>query len=487
MQKKYYITTPLYYVNSSPHIGHAYTTMAADILERHFMAKGMPVFMQTGTDEHGSNIEKTANEKNVPPKQWCDEVSGEFRKLWETLGIKYDYFIRTTDKMHEEAVQAVFEKLIASGDIYLGSYEGLYCKSCEAFYTESELIEGKCPVHKRNVEAVKEESYFFRLSKYEKPLLEYYEKHPDFLAPSYRAKELINFVKAGLTDLSVSRTKVAWGIPVKSNPKHTVYVWFDALLNYITGRGYTPGNISPEFNEYWPADVHLVGKEIFRFHGVIWPAMLMALGLELPKQVYAHGWWTVNGEKMSKSTGNFIKAEDVVAEYGLDSLRYFTFREVTFGQDGDFSMEAFRRRYNSDLANDLGNLFSRIINLVNKNIDERLTEDSSSPLYSQFAALTAKIDKSIETMQFSDALETIWGAISDLNKIVAEKKPWEMAKKCPEQLPGFLNEMVWCLRLIAGWIEPFMPNTAAAMKKHLGQHKAVAEGEKIAPLFPRKQ
>ena len=487
MQKKYYITTPLYYVNSSPHIGHAYTTMAADILERHFKAKDMPVFMQTGTDEHGSNIEKTANEKNVPPKQWCDEVSNQFRQLWETLGIKYDYFIRTTDKLHEEAVQAVFEKLIASGDIYLGSYEGLYCKSCEAFYTESELIEGKCPVHKRNVEAVKEESYFFRLSKYEKPLLEYYEKHPDFLAPSYRARELINFVKAGLTDLSVSRTKVAWGIPVKSNPKHTVYVWFDALLNYITGRGYSPDNVSPEFKEYWPADVHLVGKEIFRFHGVIWPAMLMALGLELPKKVYAHGWWTVNGEKMSKSTGNFIKAEDVVAEYGLDSLRYFTFREVTFGQDGDFSMEAFRRRYNSDLANDLGNLFSRVINLVNKNIDERLPEDPSSKLYSQFAALTAKIDSSIEDMQFSDALETIWGAISDLNKIVAEKKPWEMAKKCPEELPGFLNEMVWCLRLIAGWIDPFMPNTAEAMKKHLGTRKAVAEGEKIAPLFPRKQ
>ena len=486
MQKKYYLTTPLYYVNSNPHIGHAYTTMAADILARHLRATQRPVFLQTGTDEHGSNIEKTAAEKNIPPKQWCDDISDNFRTLWKTLGINYDYFIRTTDKQHEEAVQAVFEKLIKTGDIYKSEYEGLYCKSCEAFYTESELQDGKCPVHHRPVEAIKEESYFFRLSKYQDALLKYYEEHPDFLSPSYRAREIINFVKAGLTDLSVSRTKVAWGIQVKSDPAHTVYVWFDALLNYITGRGYNPDHISEEFKEYWPADLHLVGKEIFRFHGVIWPAMLMALGLELPKKVYAHGWWTVNGDKMSKSTGNFIRAEDVVADYGLDAFRYFTFREVTFGQDGDFSMEAFRRRYNSDLANDLGNLFSRIINLVNRNLDERLPEDPSSKTYAEFAALTDKINRSIEDLQFSDALETIWNAISTLNKIVAEKKPWEMAKKAPEALPGFLNEMVWCLRLIAGWIEPFMPATSASMKVHLGAKKAVSEGEKIQPLFPRK-
>lgn len=487
MQKKYYITTPLYYVNSNPHIGHAYTTMAADILARHLRAKNISVYMQTGTDEHGSNIEKTALDKKVPPQQWCDEISGHFKALWKTLGINYDYFIRTTDKEHVEAVQAVFEKLINTGDIYLGSYEGLYCKSCEAFYTESELQEGLCPVHHRPVEAVKEESYFFKLSKYQDALLKYYEEHPNFLAPSYRAKELINFVKAGLTDLSVSRTKVAWGIPVKSNPKHTVYVWFDALLNYITGVGYNPEHINEQFNERWPADVHLVGKEIFRFHGVIWPAMLMALGVELPKKVYAHGWWTVNGDKMSKSTGNFIKAEDVVAEYGLDALRYFTFREVTFGQDGDFSMEAFRRRYNSDLANDLGNLFSRLINLINKNLTERLPENKEAKVYASFADLTAKIDKSIEELQFAETLETIWNAISNLNKIVAEKKPWEMAKSAPEQLPIFLNEMLWCLRLMSKWIAPFMPATAEAMAKHLGNTKVIADGEKIQPLFPRKQ
>ena len=486
MKKKYYITTPLYYVNSDPHIGHAYTTMAADILARHLRMKKREAFLQTGTDEHGSNIEKTAIEKNIPPKQWCDEISSHFRILWETLGIKYDYFIRTTDSLHEQAVQAVFEKLIKSGDIYKGEYEGLYCKSCEAFYTESELQDGKCPIHHKPVDALKEESYFFRLSKYQDQLLKYYEEHPDFLAPSYRAKELVNFVKSGLTDLSVSRTKVNWGIPVKSDPKHTIYVWFDALLNYITGRGYNPEHISADFNEYWPADVHLVGKEIFRFHGVIWPAMLMALGLDLPKQVYAHGWWTVNGDKMSKSTGNFIKAENVVAEYGLDAIRYFTFREVTFGQDGDFSMEAFKRRYNSDLANDLGNLFSRIINMANKNLNERLPEDPSSKIYAEFAALTGKIDNSIETLQFSDALETIWTAISGLNKIVADRKPWEMAKKDPEALPGFLNELIWCLRLIASWIEPFMPSTAEAMKIHLGAKKAIADGEKVKPLFPRK-
>ena len=484
--KKYYITTPLYYVNSRPHIGHAYTTMAADILTRYLRSKGEEVYFQTGTDEHGTNIEKTARKQNIPPKQWCDEVSADFRGLWNTLNIKYDYFIRTTDEDHQKRVQAVFEKLIKSGDIYLGSYEGLYCDSCENFFDESELKDGCCPIHGRPVSKVKEESYFFRLSKYEQPLLRYYEEHPDFLAPSYRARELVNFVKQGLKDLSVSRTKVSWGIPILSNPHHTIYVWFDALLNYITGLGYdAEGGSADKFREIWPADVQLVGKEIFRFHGVIWPAMLMALGVELPKKVYAHGWWTMNGEKMSKSKGNFIKAEDIVAQYGLDPLRYFSFREITFGQDGDFSMEAFRRRYNADLANDLGNLFSRVISIARKNLNGRAAEKAEGEELKKLTDLAPKIDKAMRTLQFSEALDYIWQGISGLNKFTDAKKPWELAKKDKAALKVFMDEILACLDIIAGWINPFMPGTAEKMKNILLLEPN--DGGKIPPLFPRLQ
>ena len=492
MTKKYfYITTPLYYVNDKPHVGHAYTTLAADVLARHLRAAGKDVYFQTGTDEHGANIEKIAREKNIEPKTWCREISADFRNLWKTLDISYDHFIRTTDQDHERRVQAAFERLIETGDIYPGSYSGLYCRSCECFMDEGELVNGNCPTHGKPPERVNEDTYFFKLSKYQGPLLEHYAKNPDFLAPRHRAQEIINFAKSGLTDISVSRTKVSWGVKVPSNPAHTVYVWFDALLNYATGVGYHPQSPDPVFAEKWPADVQLVGKEIFRFHAVIWPAMLMALGAELPKKIYAHGWWTVNGEKMSKSKGNFINPEDIVREYGLDAFRYFLFREVPFGSDGDFSHDSFRRRYNADLANDFGNLFSRTLNMVNKYLEGNLPgKPENGALFGEISARTGEFDEKMRQLHFGEALDIIWHAVSALNKKIDTEKPWEMAKKNPQALKPLLNDLVWCLRLIGGWIYPFMPDTSAKMQMQLAVGKAGlsgAEPQKVPVLFPRKQ
>lgn len=486
--KKYYITTPLYYVNYKPHIGHAYTTVAADVLSRYLRSHGKEVFFQTGTDEHGGNIEKTALANNVSPQKWADDMSMEFKEMWKTLGIEYDRFIRTTDEKHKAQVQAIFEMMLKQGDIYLGNYTGLYCSSCENFLDESEVADGNCPIHKKELEKINEESYFFKLSKYEKPLLKHYELNPDFLSPHYRANEIVKFVERGLNDISVSRTKVSWGIPVKSDPKHTIYVWIDALTNYITGPGFEFGKDNKSFNEIWPADVHLVGKEIYRFHAVIWPAMLMSLGLALPKKVYAHGWWTVEGEKMSKSRGNVIDPRDLISDYGLDPFRYFIFREVPFGQDGDFSAESFKRRYNSELANDLGNLFSRTVNMINKFLDSSMPDKpGNSHLFEKLLESQKDIEKDMETLQFSSALDKIWKNISILNKEVDSKKPWELAKTDKETLKKFLHEMVWCLRLISSWISPFMPSTAAKMIMHLSVSRQPGESRKIEPLFPRKQ
>lgn len=487
--KKFYITTPLYYVNSKPHLGHAYTTIAADVLARYLKSKEREVFFQTGTDEHGSNIEKIAKMHSIDPKKWADDVMMDFKNLWKVLRIDYDYFIRTTDTNHEKQVQLIFEKLIKKGDIYKGEYEGLYCSSCENFFDESELVDGKCPIHKTEPERVKEESYFFRLSAYEKRLLKLYADNKDFLSPEYRASEIIKFVESGLKDISVSRTKVKWGIPVLSDPSHTIYVWFDALLNYITGPGFDVENQNKDFENIWPCDVHLVGKEIFRFHAVIWPAMLMALDLPLPKKVYAHGWWTVEGEKMSKSRGNIVNPEDLVKEYGVDAFRYFIFREVPFGQDGDFSQKAFRQRYNSELANDLGNLFSRVLNMVNKYLENKMPEKpENSKFFEEFSSIQNDLDKDMMNLQFSLALDKIWKAISSLNKKIDEEKPWLMAKSEPEKLKNFLNEMIWCLRLIASWIYPFMPDTSAKMHMYLavGKTENGDSNFKIEPLFPRK-
>ncbi|MGC9070035.1 MAG: methionine--tRNA ligase [Elusimicrobiales bacterium] len=488
--KKYYITTPLYYVNYPPHIGHAYTTVAADVVARYKKMKGIDVFFQTGTDEHGINIERTAQRHSKTPKEWADEIMKHFVDMWKVLHIDYDYFIRTTDKEHERQVQLVFEKLIDSGDIYKGGYEGLYCSSCENFYEEAELISGSCPVHKKPVERVSEETYFFKLSNYQNKLLEFYEKNPSFLSPSYRASEVINFVKGGLKDLSVSRTRVKWGIPVLRDPDHTIYVWFDALLNYITGPGYKVDGNNEEFFKIWPCDVHFIGKEIFRFHAVIWPAILMALDLPLPKRVYAHGWWTVENEKMSKSRGNIINPLDIVKEYSSDVFRYFILREVPFGQDGDFSSQALKNRYNSELCNGLGNLFSRVMSMVRKYCNNLIAEKPLSLVFfDELMNIDRIYEREMEEFNFSSALEAVMKAVYYMNKEIDEKKPWEIAKNDMENLKRFLNDMLWGLRMIAKWIYPFMPQTSLKITMHLADDKnkqRIMNNEKIELLFPRK-
>lgn len=490
MTKKFYITTPIYYLNSVPHIGHAYTTLAADTLARFKKAKGEEVHFLTGTDEHGANIERAAEKAGVTPQAWTDDMASKFIELWKVLGIGYDDLIRTTEPRHEKVVQAIFEKLLKQGDIYKGTYSGKYCLSCEAYIDESELVDGKCAIHKKEPQLITEETYFFKLSAYQEPLLKFYENNPTFLSPKFRASEIVNFVKSGLRDLSVTRTKVKWGIPVPSNPEHTIYVWFDALINYISAAGYgkkigLPGyeDCKCEFDEIWPANVHLIGKEIFRFHAVIWPAVLMALGVELPGKVFAHGWWTVEGEKMSKSLGNFIDPRDITSKYGVDALRYFIFREVPFGGDGDFSIEGFKKRFNADLANDLGNLLSRTLNMAAKNMGDIPLEynGENSSLITKAKETTVKFDAHMNNLEFDKALESAWLIIGDMNKYIDETKPWTLAKTDPEKAKEILLELVFALKYISEWIAPFMPDTSAEMKRRL----APGPIEKYAPLFPR--
>jgi len=477
MPKKFYITTPIYYLNAQPHIGHAYTTIATDVMARYKKACGEEVYFLTGTDEHGAKIEKAAAEAGMSPKDWTDMLAVKTKELWTALDIKYDGFIRTTDPRHEKVVQQIFELLLKKGDIYKGKYSGKYCISCEAYYDDSELLENDyCPVHKRPVELQEEETYFFKLSAYQDKLLKFYQQdNPDFLAPKFRANEILNFVKSGLKDLSITRTKVKWGVPVPGDEAHTVYVWFDALINYISAIGYG----TPQFNEIWPADVHLIGKEIFRFHAVIWPAMLMAAGIPLPKKCFAHGWWTVEGEKMSKTLGNFIDPRDITAKYGVDALRYFLLREVPFGSDGDFSMDSFKKRFNADLANDLGNLLSRTLNMAAKTVGE-IPQQYNEPL-DKVEQADKQYRAFMDELAFDKALEAAWRLIGDMNKYIDETKPWALAKTEPEKAKKILLEILFTLKKAAIWVAPFMPAVAAEMDKRL----APGPIGKYAPLFPR--
>lgn len=478
MKKPYYITTPIYYPSTKLHIGNTYTTVAADALARFKRLTGHEVMFLTGSDEHGQKIERIANEKGITPKEHVDEIVAGIKDLWKMMNVSYDKFIRTTDDYHVKAVQDIFKKLYDQGDIYKSSYEGLYCTPCESFWTETQLVDGKCPDCGRPVETAKEEAYFFRMSKYADRLIKYIEENPHFIQPESRKNEMLNnFLKPGLQDLCVSRTSFTWGVPVSFDEKHVVYVWIDALTNYITALGYGQEN-DELYKKFWPADLHLIGKDILRFHTIYWPIMLMALGLELPKQVFGHGWLKIGGDKISKSSNNYKDPREYINLYGVDAVRYFSLREVPFGNDGNFTEESLIARTNADLVNTLGNLVNRTLAMSKKYFESKVEnpgvyEDIDDTLINYAKMLPSLVDNKMSSYKINEALEDIFELLKRSNKYIDETTPWVLAKDPAnnDRLKTVLYNLLESIRISAILLEAFIPSTSEKILNMLNTKK----------------
>ncbi len=498
--EKYYISTAIAYTSGKPHIGNTYEVVLADAIARFKRLQGYNVYFQTGTDEHGEKIQIKAEEKGITPQEFVDDVASQIKNIWDIMNTSYDNFVRTTDKNHEKVVQHIFKKMYDKGDIYLSKYEGYYCTPCESFFTETQLVDGKCPDCGREVELKSEEAYFFKLSKYQDDLIKYIENHPEFIQPEARKNEMINnFLKPGLQDLCVSRTSFNWGIPVDFDPKHVVYVWLDALTNYITNIGYDVDNSTEEFSKLWPADLHLIGKDIIRFHTIYWPCFLMSLDLPLPKQVFGHPWLIMSDGKMSKSKGNVIYADDLAKEFGVDAVRYYLLHEIPFSSDGVMSYELLIERINSDLANILGNLVNRTISMANKYFDgvvsnKNINEEVDSELNNEVISLKEKVAGKMDKLEIGAAIEEIFNVLRRSNKYVDETMPWALAKEeeKKDRLETVLFNLLDSIRECTYSLQAFLPETAERICSQLGielsETKNKVENYKVntaIPLFER--